>query len=264
MITKHKLLNCVAGSVLLSALGTSAAFAGGDGRDLGGYGANTYQPIAEAPRQYEQTPDVLSFGIQPEPEPAAPVVVAEPEPEPEPPFNVAMGGINDLKSPCATDQTEEDSAHLRSSLDSVLAAPEDDVSAGCGQGIDVADAGKGIDFTDGGDNNSDGPSSLVGLGALTAGGAALSGGDPSEIDSLLSVSAGDPGDDEVANRPALVELTVGDNFLFGDEGAADPINVTVLDAINGDGTSVPEGGTSGTPLDALLDPVNAGTGEPGV
>lgn len=265
MMKKQKLLNCVAGSVLLTGLGTSAAFAGGDGRDLGGYGADSYQPIAEAPRQYEESPDILSFGIQPEPAPVVAAAEPEPAPEPEAPFTVAMGGMNDLTSPCALDQTEEDSAQLKSGLDSVIASPDDEISAGCGNGVDVADLDKGIDYTDGdGPNGGSEASSLVNAGVIRAGGAALSGGDVSEIDSLLSVSAGDPVDDESANRPALIEATVGDNFLFGEDGQADPINVTVLDAINGDGTSVPEGGTSGTPLDALLDPVNAGTGDPGV
>lgn len=267
MRMKSSLLGSVAVGVIATALSTSAAYAGAmpaGYADDEGYTAGSYQPLPE--QQYEDSSDIISFGIQDEPAPVE--VAAEPEPEPEmpapAPFSVALGNSMDaLDSPCATGQTAEDNATLRSELDQVLASPSDEFSAGCGNGVNVADIDPDTEPRPP-VGDSGGPSSLIGLGAISAGGAALTGGDTSEIDSVLSLSVGDPGDDAAANRTSLVEVTLGDNFLFGEDGQSDPINITLLDAINGDGSSAPEGGTSGTPLDALLDPVNNGTGEPGL
>ena len=97
--------------------------------------------------------------------------------------------------------------------------------------------------------------SLVSLGALAPG--SLFGGSTTnqpasgqEIDSLLQVNVGTADRTSPdAEGPALIEANVFDGLLTGDNGEPGALQVTVLDAINGDGTLLDT--TSVGPLDAL-------------
>lgn len=120
----------------------------------------------------------------------------------------------------------------------------------------LVDLFRPADMTDPGDGDGEepptqpepvtGPASLLRVGVADA--PAGESGIP-DFDSLASVTIGSPGSEEAANQPAIVELGVGDGLLVGPEQSAQSLNITLLDALNGDGDST---GFTGTPLDGVL------------
>jgi len=138
-----------------------------------------------------------------------------------------------------------------------------------GQSIDpcliMADANINVNDTNGGGDNGGGgggggggagsAQSVLSVGALNPG--SLFGGstdnqaDPNaEVDSLLQVNVGTPDRSSPdAEGPALIEANLFDGLLTGENGEPGALQVTVLDAINGDGQLLDT--TSVGPLDAL-------------
>ncbi len=189
-------------------------------------------------------PAATSSDFDPAPEPLAEPEAA-PAPEPEP---VVQGpGLDDVSdamlseapnSGCALPGEEDPEGASRAALDRI---DNDSMVDPC-----LATANVMINVNDtnnpGGNGNNNGgiAQSLLSVGALVPG--ALFGGSNANnpagqpIDSLLQVNVGTA--DRVgpnAEGPALIEVNVLDGLLVGDNNGPGALQVTVLDAINGDG-----------------------------
>ena len=215
---------------------------------------------------------------------------AEPEAAPAPTPIVEGPGLDDVgdaalsaapDTGCAlpgdAEASQDENANRRASLNEI------DNGLSVDPCLILADAAIDTNGTTGGGGNNPNPNpnpnggnaqSVLSVGALAPG--SLFGGpttnqsDPNaEIDSLLQVNVGTADRSSPdAEGPALIEANVLDGVLTGDGNTPGALQVTVLDAINGDGTLIDVADAG--PLDALggvlalgLDPLPSGFEDPG-
>ncbi len=145
---------------------------------------------------------------------------------------------------CATQDNDPDRAEDESTV--ILSATETDNGGDDGGGDDGGGDDGGGD--DGGGDTTTQSSSLVYGGVVNI--PTDEEGSPAidEVDSLASVTIGTT-DPDNADRPAVVDLRIADGLVDNGSGEAGALDVTVLDAINGDGTGE---GATGTELDGVL------------